>query len=333
MSKRKFIVKNHRKRQILLSILFVVLLFIGIGYSSLNTKLNIVGSLGVAKAKCQTENKLYNVLKCAAEEWGFAKKYTGEHKDSFTEEASKDIYHWYAPTTNAGNALATQILDKNNVIFADHCWQMIRTTDTGGVKMIYNGEVEDGKCLNTRGEHVGFGGRSLVVLNNYYWYGSDYIYDSSTNKFQISGTTERVIWSAANASRIIGKFTCLNADEDSTCSTLYLVDSYYNETRAYAIKFATNITYSQIGFNLNYNYNSNSPTYVGYMYGDVYSYNTIGSTFSQEFSATQTMLQLTYLSTSYWYADSITWDSSTNRYQLVNPYQVSSQLNLLSSGH
>ena len=31
------------------------------------------------------------------------------------------------------------------------------------------------------------------------------------------------------------------------------------------------------------------------------------------------------LSTSYWYADSITWDSSTNRYQLVNPYQVSSQ--------
>ena len=25
---------------------------------------------------------------------------------------------------------------------------MIRTTDTGGVKIIYNGEVEDNKCLN-----------------------------------------------------------------------------------------------------------------------------------------------------------------------------------------
>ena len=28
----------------------------------------------------------------------------------------------------------------NNVYFAGKCWQMVRTTDTGGVKMIYNGE-------------------------------------------------------------------------------------------------------------------------------------------------------------------------------------------------
>ena len=49
---------------------------------------------------------------------------------------------------------AMRILDKNNVLFAGQCWQMIRTTDTGGVKMIYNGEAEDGKCLDTRGTHV-----------------------------------------------------------------------------------------------------------------------------------------------------------------------------------
>ena len=39
----------------------------------------------------------------------------------------------------------------NNVIFGGFCWQMVRTTDTGGIKMIYNGVATgDGKtCENT----------------------------------------------------------------------------------------------------------------------------------------------------------------------------------------
>ncbi len=44
-------------------------------------------------------------------------------------------------------------VDNNNVIFGDYCWQIIRTTDTGGIKMIYNGEVtgtsEEPTCENT----------------------------------------------------------------------------------------------------------------------------------------------------------------------------------------
>ena len=31
-------------------------------------------------------------------------------------------------------------VDNNNVSFADKCWKIVRTTDTGGIKMIYNGE-------------------------------------------------------------------------------------------------------------------------------------------------------------------------------------------------
>ena len=30
-------------------------------------------------------------------------------------------------------------MNKINVSFANYCWQIIRTTDTGGVKIIYNG--------------------------------------------------------------------------------------------------------------------------------------------------------------------------------------------------
>ena len=87
---------------------------------------------------------LYNVLKTAAEEGTYAKEFTGSHHDSFTEEPSQKIYHWYG----SNDANGTAILDKNNVIFANYCWQMIRTTDTGGVKMIYNGVPNSGVCNN-----------------------------------------------------------------------------------------------------------------------------------------------------------------------------------------
>ena len=34
-------------------------------------------------------------------------------------------------------------VDDNNVVFANKCWKMIRTTDTGGVKLLYNGEYSE----------------------------------------------------------------------------------------------------------------------------------------------------------------------------------------------
>ena len=75
-------------------------------------------------------------------------------------KSTEKIYHWYAD--NDTNATAIQ--NKFNVIFADHCWWMIRTTDTGGVKMIYNGEVENNQCLDIRGNHVGYYIRPAISL-------------------------------------------------------------------------------------------------------------------------------------------------------------------------
>ncbi len=88
---------------------------------------------------------LYNVLRDAAVEGIYAREYTGEHHDSFTQEPTKKIYHWYGSNNDNGTA----ILDKNNVIFAGFCWQMIRTTDTGGVKIVYNGVPSSGQCNNS----------------------------------------------------------------------------------------------------------------------------------------------------------------------------------------
>ena len=167
---RKIVKKRQLfNKKLVLNIILVLFMFLSIGYSTLSTSLNINGNLNVKK---YYEPTLYNVLKKETETGELARKYTGEHKDSFTEEPSQDIYHWYAENDSQG----TQVLDKNNVIFAGHCWQMIRTTDTGGVKMIYNGEVENNQCLNTRGNHVGYSsyfGRTFHNLASQYWYGTD----------------------------------------------------------------------------------------------------------------------------------------------------------------
>ncbi len=37
----------------------------------------------------------------------------------------------------------------NHVLFANFCWQIIRTTETGGVKLIYDGVPSNGQCSNT----------------------------------------------------------------------------------------------------------------------------------------------------------------------------------------
>ena len=58
-----------------------------------------------------------------------------------TENDTNPIYYYRGAVNN------------NNVIFGDYCWQVVRTTDTGGIKMIYNGEVTGNgeTCENTTG--------------------------------------------------------------------------------------------------------------------------------------------------------------------------------------
>ena len=40
-------------------------------------------------------------------------------------------------------------VDNNNVYFANYCWKIVRTTETGGLKLIYNGTPTNGSCGST----------------------------------------------------------------------------------------------------------------------------------------------------------------------------------------
>lgn len=65
----------------------------------------------------------------------YVRKYEG---DTSTFNGSEDVYYYYGAASN------------NNVIFANYCWKIVRTTETGGVKLIYNGiPSAENKCNNT----------------------------------------------------------------------------------------------------------------------------------------------------------------------------------------
>ena len=72
----------------------------------------------------------------------------------------------------------------NHLIFANFCWRIVRTTDTGGVKLIYDGVPTDGQCNNT-GSATTIG--NSAFNSNYtspadvgYMYGIRYTYKSKT---------------------------------------------------------------------------------------------------------------------------------------------------------
>ena len=260
----------------------------------------------------ETLSTIYSVLENEATSGsGLAQTYTGEHQDSYAGTGTENIYYYNATSdTNA-----TTILDKNNVIFAGFCWQMLRTTDTGGVKIIYNGEAVDGQCLNTRVTHAGYGNRTVTSLSSTYYYGTSYTLDGGI--FSLAGETKSAQWSDGTYQDLIGWYTCKSSNETGVCNTLYYVDSYYTSSEANVWPLGSEYHYSTIG-SVNFNEKYTSPAYVGYMYNKVYLYNSKKPG-----------------TTSYLYANSFTY--SNGKYYLSGEQQIisdwESNYNKLSNTH
>ena len=151
-------------------------------------------------------------------------------------------------------------IDNNNVLFAGFCWKMVRTTSTGGVKLIYNGVYDEtNKCNNTGTEsqigisafntysssptdvgymygtrytYNSYGLPNINVLNRYnastnYYYGTSITY--SNGSYTLQNATQKS-WSD-NYSTLTGYYTCRSTS--TTCSTIYYIagaDSSYQYT-------------------------------------------------------------------------------------------------------
>lgn len=297
MKRRKHRYRGYSKRTIILIIALFCSLFFGMGYSLLGTSLDLSGDINISKY----DHTLFGVLEKAAKRGTYAKTYTGEHQDSMDASLStKNIYHWYVSDSNNIDT----IKDKYNVIFADQCWLMIRTNDTGGVRLLYNGEAENGQCLSSRGNHVGYTQLNIQTLSTNYYYGTDYYYNSSTNLFTLDGlvTTGTIHES---------QYTCKSSSSSGTCSTLYLVDSLASGSKYRVLSLDGNSHYSQYG-ELQFSEKDDSISDVGYMYNKKYDIYTKDATYVSMLS--QIHMQS---STSYYYGMGVSYDSNNNTYSLT----------------
>lgn len=91
----------------------------------------------------------------------------GIYIKSDTSEDDYPIYYYRGDVSN------------NNIIFADKCWKIVRTTDTGGTKLIYNGEQKIDY------NHYPFKQNNYqdVESNTDSVYKNPFIYDMNTNEW------------------------------------------------------------------------------------------------------------------------------------------------------
>lgn len=139
----------------------------------------------------------------------------------------------------------------NNIIFANKCWKIVRTTETGGIKIIYNGLPTNGSCNNT-GVSAGIGTysfnqertsitdvgymydkrnpykiKNISVQSEAYKYGKSVVY--SKGKYTLTDTITSNSWSTAKEKVNSGyRYTCFNSN--GVCDTvMYIVDGTGNE--------------------------------------------------------------------------------------------------------
>ena len=104
---------------------------------------------------------------------------------SGTENNDYPIYYYRGAVTN------------NNAKFGGFCWKIVRTTETGGTKLIYNGTPNaSGECVNTTGATTQLSAESEFNEDyespayNGYMYGTVYAYGSgSTSSSHVYGNT------------------------------------------------------------------------------------------------------------------------------------------------
>jgi len=167
---------------------------------------------------------------------------------SNTEDDRYPVYYYTGNITN------------NNVIYGGYCWKMVRTTDTGGVKLLYNGIPTDGVCNNSGTDsqigtstfnaqdslaYAGYMYNSVYaysthtyqtiispfikkdVPNTTYYYGDTITYDENEQIYQLNNLDNSAVstykW-RDNYKNLIGLYTCLSSTSAS-CETVYYVAS------------------------------------------------------------------------------------------------------------
>ena len=188
-----------------------------------------------------------------------------------TDENGKDIYYYTGDITN------------NNLVLNNYCWKMVRTTETDGVKLLYNGEYsDDTNCENVDAidfieyntdfnspAYVGYmygteyvyskGSLSPASFN----YGSDVTWDGTTYTLSdIEGATISSMYNKLSSKH----YTCFKTN--TSCSTVYYIYYIDNSSTAFHMKLTNGKKIEDVlDEMLNYNTtNSNIKTVIDNWY-------------------------------------------------------------------
>jgi hypothetical protein len=147
-------------------------------------------------------------------------------------------------------------VDNNNLIFANFCWKIVRTTETGGVKIIYNGTPTNNQCTNKTGTSTQIGTSKFNSSYNStayigYMYGKVYTYSTknmssvsssynygnsvtySNGTYTLTNTISSSDWSSIYDGGLNNNhYTCFSTG--TTCTQVYYI-YYTDETYAYYI--------------------------------------------------------------------------------------------------
>ena len=211
---------------------------------------------------------------------------TGTYILNSTSNNANPIYYYRGAVTN------------NNVKFANFCWKMVRTTETGGIKLIYNGvPAEDGSCDNTgTASQIGtsefnssdnspaYAGymygtvytattKDLSAQTDTYIYGNDVSWDG-TNYTLTGDTKESSSWTT-DYKTLATKYhyTCFN--DTGICEKVHYINYFGNADNAYYLTLAegkniekakeemfTNTTDSKIKTTIDNWYKANMTSYT-----------------------------------------------------------------------
>ncbi len=145
--------RAKNKNMVVLVVIVIVTLTSSIGYSALQSNLKVTADLNVLKDYVP-DGTLYDVMHHISEMDNVSSKYVSSPSGIDFSEVSSDtngkgVYELNTTKDEKYPIHYYRGEVDNNVIFANFCWKIIRTTETGGIKLIYNGEPsDDGKCDN-----------------------------------------------------------------------------------------------------------------------------------------------------------------------------------------
>ena len=184
------------------------------------------------------DTSLYGTIKKRAKtDTTYLALYTGEGADTY----ANPVYYYKGNVQN------------NNVLFAGFCWKIVRTTETGGVKIVYNGVQKNGSCNNTGtnsqiGEsafnndnnspaYVGYMHNTVYTYSNKAMssqsnivFGNSFTYNNGT--YTLKDTKTVATWSSGYNTINNNHYTCMTTG--TTCSSIYYV-YYTNSSSAYYI--------------------------------------------------------------------------------------------------